>query len=147
MIQNNYYYTFLILLLFPFHALNAASVNELSLGNEAFEKKRFTEALVHYHDVESEQGSTAILAYNKGVTFYRLKKYQAAENSLYRAINLDANIGFALLQLGLTQIKLDKLDVAKENFQKAIDLSSNSYAAYLSKNMLLKINTPKRYVD
>ena len=124
----------------PVQALFSAPYNNLLLGNEAFQKRHFFEAIMHYHNEENEQGSTAILAYNKGAAFYKLKKYQAAENHLQRAISLDGNMGFALLKLGQTQIKLDKLTVAKRNLEKAAQLTPNSYAAHLAKRMLADLN-------
>ena len=131
---------FLILLLSPMHVLLSAPYNNLSLGNEAFQKYHFFEAIMHYHNEEHERGSTAVLAYNKGAAFYKLKKYQAAENHLQRAISLDANMGFAFLKLGQTQIKLDKLAVAKRNLEKAVALTPNSYAAHLAKRVLTDLN-------
>lgn len=131
---------FIILLFSPIHVLFSASYNNLLLGNEAFQKHHFFEAIMHYHNEEHEQGSTAVLAYNKGAAFYKLQKYQAAENHLQRAISLDANMGFAFFKLGQTQIKLDKLSVAKRNLEKAVELTPHSYAAQLAKRMLTDLN-------
>jgi len=138
-------FNWLILVLLLASSQGFAEENSFkAMANQAFAEKNYRKALEYYQKVEISSQNDRVLAYNIGVSHYRLGQYIQAEAHFQKAIKKNPNNTLAFLNLGLAQVKLNKIDNAKHSFEKVLQLGASDKIIELAETMLQRIQNEKR---
>lgn len=84
----------------------SASAGNVELGDSAYNKKAFAEALSHYRAALEQDGSSSDLYYNIGNTYYRLGDLGHAVISYKRALMIDPSNSDARANLEYVKTKI-----------------------------------------
>ena len=141
---KNIYYEKLMKLLIPisfvlfFNYMNVASAKgEFEIW---FEKGRAEQSLdnkIKYYTKAIDLNLMSFESYfNRGITYYKLHKYQQAINDFNQAIKYNCDDEGSYYYLGLAYRNLDKYSNAIENYTKAIKVNPTFIDAYIERGLV-----------
>lgn len=96
----------LIIVVLAFQALSTLALSNVELGDSAYAKSAYTEALDHYNTALQKEGSSSNLYYNIGNTYYRLGDLGHAVINYERALNVDPSNADARTNLEFVKTKI-----------------------------------------
>ncbi len=117
---------FLVIMLFCLPAVAKAAELNPALRNaqKAIKNQKLEEALKYLVDAQIDFPHDATLSYHLGEVYYKMERYQEAEEAFTRAMRTDNKklVADSLYNLGNTTFKSGKLKESIEYFTKALDM-------------------------
>jgi len=133
MIKEQLVLTMLILISQVAGVLASPGAKEVRLGNEAYSKTKYDQALELYESAALKAGNDARIDYDLGVASYKLGKYKEAVDSFNKALLSDDkklvissryNLGNALYQKGVSKEDQD-IKSSIKNLEEALGYYDN----------------------
>lgn len=105
--------------------------SDVQRGNEAIEKKQFSDALKHYREAEKQLPATPQLHYNLGRAHFGLEQWDKAQEYFARALETqDDTLRFkSLYNLGLTLAKKQSWEESYQTLKQSIELYHKGLSA------------------
>ncbi len=107
-------------------------------GNELFYQQHFTQALAQYKEARKIDDSQAAIHYNIGVTYFELRDFVAAEESLKKALTKNGKHARAAMYLGKIAHERQQMDTAEQWFKQALSYDPGLIDAAIPLSDLLK---------
>ena len=105
-----------------------------NLGLVHIEKGDFEEALRDYNIfLEKIDPGYAVAYNNRGIAYFRLKKYDRAMENYNKAIELDPDSGLTYSNRGVVYSDMKQYERAIEDYNKAIELNPEHANAYTNR--------------
>jgi len=124
-----YLYVFLIVLLLPFSAVQAATLySSVRDGVDLYEKEQYADALKLFLDAQVENPENAVLKFDIAACHYKLQKYEEAATGYLDVVSTAQDAAMetqALYNLGNTMYRQGKLEDAVEYYKKSLELDSD----------------------
>jgi Ca-activated chloride channel homolog len=108
-----------ILLLFPFISGFTPVKGPTDLGNEAYNKGNYDEALRQYQDAEKGRPESPEAHYNLGNAYYKKGEFDKALDEYKKAAQLDPKMGDAYYNAGDSFFRMKNYDDALKSYDKA----------------------------
>ena len=136
------FFVFIVLL---FYSCASFAGDDEKKGHAKYKAGEYAEALKYYHlaeknILENENSIDYKLAYNLGITLYRLGQYQKSEQYLNQSIKLNPQYGSAYLNLALAQIKLNKLSEARFSLEFLVNNSQSTFLMNAANKLLSRLD-------
>jgi tetratricopeptide (TPR) repeat protein len=123
---------------------HASGSQSFESGLKAFAAKQYQQAIRHFEQAETQGYNRYVIAYNLGVSHYKLGQYQQADRAFHRALASPKLKQVVQYNLGLVRLQQKQKREAIEWFEKAAAGTSNPKIAAIAEQMLGKYQTRKK---
>ena len=98
--------------------LKAENISFKERGNQAVMAKRYSAALLHYHNAMATNPLDHTLYSNEALVWYSLKRYEQALASAEKCIELDPNFAKGYLRKGKALLEMHRVEEALASYKQ-----------------------------